>query len=79
MKYKQVASSSAISDLMEENSKAMIKSNKSVSDAAVKYKQAQQALDEFKEKWNYDNLNLDVLIFGHYRVLTEKQTPLTES
>lgn len=60
LKYKQVASSSAISDLMEENSKAMIKSNKSVSDAAVKYKQAQQALDEFKEKWNYDNLNLDV-------------------
>ena len=32
LKYKQVASSSAISDLMEENSKAMIKSNKSVSD-----------------------------------------------
>ena len=60
LKYKQVASSSAISDLMEENSKAMIKSNKSVSDAAVKYKQAQQALDGFKEKWNYDNLNLDV-------------------
>lgn len=60
LKYKQVASSSAISDLMEENSKAMIKSNKSVSDAAVKYKQAQQALDEFKKKWNYDNLNLDV-------------------
>lgn len=73
LKYKQVASSSALADLAEENSKAMIKSNKSVSDAAVAYQQAQQALDKWKEKWNFNEDDLQYPDFYTWQSTVSKE------
>lgn len=73
LKYKQVASSSALADLAEENSKAMIKSNKSVSDAAIAYQQAQQAFDKWKEKWNFNEDDLQYPDFYTWQSTVSKE------
>lgn len=73
LKYKQVASSSALADLAEENSKAMIKSNKDVSNAAIAYQQAQQAFDKWKEKWNFNEDDLQYPDFYTWQSTVSKE------
>lgn len=73
LKYKQVASSSALADLAKENSKAMIKSNKDVSNAAIAYQQAQQAFDKWKEKWNFNEDDLQYPDFYTWQSTASKE------
>lgn len=58
-KYKQVAASNALSNLMQENTESMIKSQQKVEESAIAYKQAQEKFDDFKNEWNFseDDLN----------------------
>lgn len=58
-KYKQVAATSALTNLAEENQTRYIKAQGNIENAAVAYQEAQQALADFKEEWNFDEDDLD--------------------
>lgn len=59
-KYKQLAGSQALSELAQENTQALVKSQQTVSKAAAAYRQAQKDFDNWKKEWNFgeDDLNL---------------------
>lgn len=58
--YKRLAATSALSDLAQENTKANVKSQKSLNNAAVAYKKAEKALEDFKKEWNFDEDDLSL-------------------
>lgn len=58
-KYKQVAATSALTNLAEENQTSYIKAQSGVEKAAVAYQEAQQALADFKKEWNFDDSDMD--------------------
>ncbi|MCH5298008.1 MAG: hypothetical protein J1E85_10125, partial [Ruminococcus sp.] len=58
-KYKQVAATSALTNLAEENQTNYIKAQSAVENAAVAYQEAQQALADFKKEWNFDDDDLN--------------------
>lgn len=61
-KYKQLASSEALSELAQENSKAIVSSNKDLTEAGVALRKAQQEMEKFKEDWDLTDEHLDILL-----------------
>ena len=58
-KYKQVAATSALTNLAEENKTNSLKAQELVGNAAIEYEKAKQELEKFKESWGINDKNLN--------------------